>query len=82
MFAIPVTIGEEIPRPSTWFHGYNGKFFYDRGEQYQKLNGKLAPVMGARFLYKNRKTMCEQFPVAKAKQLMKAGYRLNPMPEE
>lgn len=82
VFAIPVTIGEEIPRPSTWFHGYNAKFFYDRGVLYHYLYGKLAPVMGVRFLYKNRKTMCEQFPVAKAKQLMKAGYRLNPMPEE
>jgi len=79
VYALPVTIGEEVPRPSTWFAGYNDKFFYDRGVLYHYLYGVLAPVMAARFLYKNSGTMCKDFPKAEAKRLMKAGYRLQPM---
>ena len=31
VYALPIEIGKEIPRPSTWFHGYTEKFFFDRG---------------------------------------------------
>ena len=58
VYAVPVEIGEEVPRPSTWFHGYDGKFFHDRGVLYRALYGRLARPMGLRFLYKNRKRMC------------------------
>lgn len=58
VYAIPVEIGEEVPRPSTWFFGYNAKFFHDRGVLYHALYGSLAGLMGLRFLLKNRNTMC------------------------
>lgn len=58
VYAVPVEIGEEIPRPSTWFHGYDEKFFYDRGVLYRPLYGRLAGLMGLRFLLKNRGEMC------------------------
>lgn len=54
VYALPVEIGEEVPRPSTWFHGYNEKFFYDRGVLYRPLYGRLAGLMGLRFLLKNK----------------------------
>ncbi len=75
VYAVPVTIGEEIPRPSTWFHGYDDKFFYDRGVLYRYLYGCLAPVMAFRFLHKNRSVMCADYPFAKAKEQMRKGYR-------
>lgn len=58
VYAVPVQIGEEIPRPSTWFFGYDEKFFYDRGVLYHVLYGRLAALMGLRFLGKNRSEMC------------------------
>lgn len=41
VFKAPVTIGKENGRPSTWFHGYNEKFFYDRGVLYHSCMEKL-----------------------------------------
>ena len=35
--AVPVTIGTEEYRESTWFHGFNEKFFKDRGVLYSFL---------------------------------------------
>ena len=57
VYSIPVEIGEEQPRPSTWFFGFDRKFFHDRGVLYHVLYGKLAAVMGFRFLLKNRSNM-------------------------
>ena len=52
-----MTIGRENGRPSTWFHGYNEKFFYDRGVLYRFLYGRAALPMAVRFLLKNRTQM-------------------------
>lgn len=52
--ALPVTLGEEVVRPSTWFHGYNEKYFYDRGVLYVYLYGCMAKVFALRFVYKHR----------------------------
>lgn len=75
--AVPVCIGEEKPREegeaSTWFSGYNEKFFYDRGVLYHYLYGALAPVMTFRFLQKNKSVMCKEIPYKQAKALMKRG---------
>lgn len=77
--AVPVTIGEEVARTegeaSTWFSGYNKKFFYDRGVLYHYLYGRLAPIMTLRFLMKNKSVMCKDIPYAEAKELMKRGCR-------
>ncbi len=76
LLAVPVLIGEEKPREdgsSTWFNGYDEKFFYDRGVLYHYLYGALAPVMTLRFLLKNRSVMCREIPYDKAKMLMRYG---------
>lgn len=55
--ALPITIGKEVPRPSTWFFGYNEKFFFDRGVLYQRLYGRMAKLFALRFIYCHRKMM-------------------------
>lgn len=50
IIALPVTIGREEPRPSTWFNGYNEKFFFDRGALYKPLYGILAKPLAIRWL--------------------------------
>lgn len=75
VYRAPVTIGRENGRPSTWFHGYNEKFFYDRGVLYRFLYGRMAVLMAARFLLKHKKTMMEggQLSMAQAFALMRKG---------
>lgn len=76
--AVPVTIGKEVPRPSTWFDGYTEKFFFDRGVLYQYLYGKMALPFAIRFLVKHRNIMFkEEYPIdiKKAYSLMREGMR-------
>ncbi len=73
MYRSTVLIGEEIPRPSTWFKGYDEKFFFDRGVMYHFLYGHLAWLMGARFVFTKRKEMCTDIPVSKAYRLLIEG---------
>ena len=75
IYKSPVCIGEEIPRPSTWFTGYHDKFFFDRGVLYHFLYGAMAPVWGFRFVFTKRKEMCQQVPWTKAYQLLLKGIK-------
>ncbi|MBR4733958.1 MAG: glycosyltransferase [Lachnospiraceae bacterium] len=76
VYKTPALIGEEIPRPSTWFHGFNDKFFYDRGVLYGELYGPImAPVRAWRWLLKNEKEFCADYPRSKAMAMMKKGWR-------
>lgn len=76
VYAHPAEIGEEVPRPSTWFHGYDEKFFYDRGVLYHVLYRHLAVLMGMRFLLKNKAEMCSgRITFKQAKKLLKDGIR-------
>ena len=52
--ALPIRIGEEVARPSTWFKGYTDKFFFDRGVLYTYMYGALAFPMAVRFVIKMR----------------------------
>jgi len=56
IIAVPVTLGKEEPRPSTWFNGYTEKFFYDRGVLYKPLYGVLAKPLALRFLLVHQAT--------------------------
>ena len=73
MTAVPVKIGKETYRDSTWFKGYTEKFFYDRGVLFHFLYGKAAVLWAARFAIVKRKVMCREIPPAKAFNLMKKG---------
>lgn len=50
LYAAVEEIGREVYRESTWFKGYNEKFFVDRGVLYHHLYGGLAKVFSLRFL--------------------------------
>lgn len=68
-------IGREIYRESTWFKGYNEKFFIDRGVLYHYLYGKMAKPFSLRFLYAHKKEMLGEISMEKAYGLMKQGIR-------
>jgi len=76
MYRTTALIGREAPRDggeSTWFSGYNEKFFYDRGVLYHYLYGALAPAMGFRFVFTKRKEMCRDIKWTKAYRLLLKG---------
>lgn len=75
VYTAPVTIGREEAGQSSWFAGYNEKFFVDRGVLYHFLYGKLAWVMSLRFLLAHRGTFCQEVSVAQAYDWMKRGVR-------
>ena len=75
VYKVPVTIGHEKVRESTWFTGYNTKFFFDRGVLYAHLYGGLAHLMGLRFVISKRKEMCKEIPWKRAYGIIKEGIR-------
>lgn len=75
IYAVPVCIGEEIERESTWFHGFTEKFFTDRGVLYHYLYGRLAGIFALRFLLKHKNEMCAEISFREAYRLMREGIR-------
>ena len=75
LYASTEEIGEEKYRESTWFKGYNEKFFIDRGVLYAHLYGKMAKLFSLRFLMAHGGEMCREIPVKEAYGLMKKGIR-------
>ena len=67
VYTAPVTIGREVRSgESTWFAGYDRKFFYDRGVLYHYLYGSLARAMALRFLLAHRDKMCRDVEIRQA----------------
>lgn len=76
VYTAPVTIGrEEREGESSWFAGYNEKFFIDRGVLYRYLYGRFARIMALRFLLVHRGEMCGEIPLKRAYELMGKGIR-------
>lgn len=77
VYALPITIGKEEKRPSTWFNGYTEKFFFDRGVLYRCLYGFMARPLALRFLLKHKGIMLTQEQninsVGQAYSIMKKG---------
>lgn len=78
MYRTDVQIGEEEPREngeSTWFNGYDEKYFFDRGVLYAKLYGVLAGLMGLRYVYVKKNVMCKNIFWKKAYKLLRKGIK-------
>lgn len=75
VYTAPVTIGREKAGDSTWFSGYNEKFFHDRGVLYHYLYGRLEWPLALRFLYAHREKLCADVSMKQAKQWMREGIR-------
>ena len=73
--ALPITLGCEVPRPSTWFNGYTDKFFFDRGVLYRALYGKMAKPFALRFLFAHRYIMLTDRKLMNAYKLMTQGMK-------
>ena len=76
VYTAPVTIGRECAGESTWFAGYNEKFFHDRGVLYHYLYGVMARPFALRFLLAHRDKMCEEYGIGQAYKWMAKGIAL------
>ncbi len=75
VYKVPVLIGREQEGESTWFSGYNRKFFFDRGVLYHYLYGGLKTLMSLRFLLAHKAKMCNEIPWKEAFKIMREGIK-------
>lgn len=75
IYGSPKNIGREEYRESTWFEGYNEKFFYDRGVLYHFLYGIMAKPFAFRFLFMKKAKLCQEIKLKQAFQFMKSGMK-------
>lgn len=75
IYRTTVAIGKEKSGESTWFKGYTDKFFFDRGVLYHFLYGRMAVILGFRFLLKNRRVMCSEKGLLKCFKLLLDGVK-------
>lgn len=75
VYTSPQWIGQERERESTWFRGYNDKYFFDRGVLYTFLYGVMARVFAIRFLLAHKNNMCDELGIWKAYKLMCEGMK-------
>lgn len=75
VYTAPVTIGREEAGESTWFSGYNEKFFHDRGVLYKYLYGRLGRAMALRYLLAHREKLCGEAGIGQAYRWMRDGIK-------
>lgn len=75
VYTAPVTIGRETAGESSWFGGYNEKFFLDRGVLYRYLYGRLDWIMALRFLLVHRKQLCAENSLKQCWRWMRRGMK-------
>lgn len=75
VYTAPVLIGKEAAGDSSWFAGYNEKFFHDRGVLYHFLYGVMAFPFSLRLLMAHRSTLCADVSVRCALGWMWDGIR-------
>lgn len=75
VYTSPLIIAREEEGESTWFAGYNEKFFRDRGVLYRYLYGRLDWLMALRFLLAHRRKLCGEYGMKQAYSYMRNGMK-------
>ena len=74
IYRTPVCLAEETERESSWFEGYNERFFVGRGALYVRLYGVWARARALLFLLRHS-YMYKEMGFGRAYGLMKKGMR-------
>lgn len=76
IIALPITIGKiEESRPSTWFSGYNDKYFVDKGVLFSVISRKWAVLLCLQFAIRRRNMFKSEKSWHEAFRLMLKGVR-------
>ena len=70
---VPVKIESLIPNESSWFRGYSGKFFTDRGAGYYAMEPSHWTVLSLQFLIRKHKLYSRDISFLQAWKCMKRG---------
>ena len=74
LYAVPFALAEmDQDAQSTWFHGYNKKFFYDKGALYCALYPRMKWVCCLRYILKYRNNFAGQYRMPDALKAMLEG---------
>ena len=76
IYASPILIAGEEVRTSTWFCGYNEKYFTDKGVLYYYMYGHMAGIAARYYLMRHKDTWCKVIGTDKAMKLLKEGIAL------
>ncbi len=68
-------LGQTATDTSTWFTGYDEKYFYDQGALYAALFGPLALPMGFQFCIRKRKRFQADISLEKALAMLRQGIK-------
>lgn len=76
IYAVPDSISDLTnDRPSTWFKGYNEKYFFDKGVLLSLTNPHCSRIIAIILLLKNRKIFCSNFNFFKCLKYVLKGIR-------
>lgn len=75
IYYIPITIATIQDNDSTWFKGYNKKFFYVKGIVFYKMSKVLYPILILQFAIRKRKLYNSKVKFLKAIQYMFDGVK-------
>lgn len=74
VIALPISIGEIVDsRPSTWFSGYNERYFVDRGALFAALSPVFAKLLCIQFLVRRFKKLESNISAQSALKMMFKG---------
>lgn len=73
IYSSPVYIGTAYNKKSTWFKGYDEKFFYNKGALFTAINKKLRKPLILQYLLRHRKEVLNKISFDKAFNLMLNG---------
>ena len=76
IYAVPYALAEiDQEAVSTWFEGYNEKFFRDKGALYSCLHPVAWPLYSVHFIFRYRKKFENSMPMITAMKFMVEGCR-------
>ncbi len=70
---VPVKIASTLPNESSWFQGYDEKFFFDRGAGYEAMDRSLWHILCWQFLLRKRGLYRNTISAGRAYHAMKEG---------
>lgn len=72
MYSSPINIGQIVSDESTWFKGYNEKFFFDKGALFTAISPKNRRFLMRQFLIRH-KSVLTNYKLNEAYKIMKKG---------
>ena len=70
---IPIKIADLYIGESSWFNGYNDKYFIDRGASFTSMSKRFSNILIVQFAIRKRKLYKDKMSVIKAIKLMLCG---------